>query len=61
MLSFNAKLPEIAQAETRCITIPGNDRISAGTYGFVESYCDDKIVIAGGFLSMLFRSNLPKF
>lgn len=20
----------------------GNDRISAGTYGFVESYCDDK-------------------
>lgn len=42
MLSFFAKLPEIAEAETRCITIPGNDRIPAGTYGFVESYCDDE-------------------
>lgn len=42
MLSFFAKLPEIAQAETRCITTQGNDGIPAGTYGFVESYCDDK-------------------
>jgi len=41
MLSFFARLPEIAQADTRCLIIPGNDN-TGRTYGFVESYCDDK-------------------
>lgn len=42
MFSLFAKLPEIAAAETRAITLPRNDRIPEGKYGFLESYCDEE-------------------
>jgi len=42
MVSLFEKLPEIAKVETRAITIPKNNRIPEGKYGFLESYCDEE-------------------
>lgn len=43
MLPLNILLPEVAERETRDVTIfpPGLDGIPPGRYGFLETYCPD--------------------
>lgn len=42
MVPFFHLFPEIAPVETRSIIIPPGDILPAGTYGFTESFCDEK-------------------
>ena len=39
--SFHDYYPEIAEKETRCLTLRNDPALPSGTYGFIESYCSD--------------------
>lgn len=41
LVQFHAFLPELAERETRTITIFGQGDLPEDTYGLVESYCND--------------------
>jgi SEC-C motif len=38
---FGEKFPDIAEYETRAVTVPDNDCVPRGEYGLVDSYCDE--------------------
>ena len=38
---FQERFPEIAEKETRAITILGNSELPKDTYGLTEAYCDE--------------------
>ena len=38
---FGEKFPDIAERETRAVTVPNDNLVPRGKYGFVESYCDE--------------------
>ena len=38
---FGEKFPDIAERETRAVTVPNDNLVPMGKYGFVESYCDE--------------------
>ena len=38
---FQERFPEIAEKETRALTIINNPELPSDTYGLVESYCDE--------------------
>ena len=39
--SFHDYYPEVAEKETRCLTLHNDPELPSGTYGFIESYCND--------------------
>lgn len=39
--SFHDYWPDIAESETRCLTIFNDAELPPGTYVFIESYCND--------------------
>ena len=39
--SFHDYYPEVAEVETRCLTLRDDPELPSGTYGFIESYCND--------------------
>jgi hypothetical protein len=39
--SFRARFPEIAEKETRTITIMNHASIPTGNYGLIEMYCNE--------------------
>ena len=41
MVPFYRECPELADTETRTITIIGDKHLPDGTYGLLEFYCDD--------------------
>ncbi|MBI5545849.1 MAG: hypothetical protein HY901_18320 [Deltaproteobacteria bacterium] len=40
---FHSRFPEIAEAETRSITVPADNpwKLPAASYGFLDMYCDE--------------------
>ncbi len=38
---FNEKFPDIAECETRAVTVPDNGFVPRGKYGLIEFYCDE--------------------
>jgi len=38
---FGEKFPDLAERETRAVTIPANNLIPKGHYGLIEFYCDE--------------------
>lgn len=41
MAPFISMFPDLGIAEMRSATVPGDDELPAGQYGFMELYCDD--------------------
>ena len=39
--SFHDYYPEVAETETRCLTLRNDPELPSGTYGFIESFCND--------------------
>ena len=38
---FHEHYPEVAERETRCLTVHRDRDLPAGTYAFIEAYCSD--------------------
>ena len=56
--SFHNRFPEIAEAETREITVFDDSEVPADSYGLLESYCNDKDCDCRRvFLAVLSRKN----